>query len=150
MDTDRYHCWFDLVIEPIGIPAARVMLDREVLFHGSLQQPKLIQCSHELALGPHIISVEHLDKDDLDPSTALRIDRVTINGITDPRFIWEATYQPCYPQLWFGQQTALGDQPKSQLKNTDYLGWNGIWRLEFTVPAFTWIHRIQNLGWIYD
>jgi hypothetical protein len=36
------------------------------------------------------------------------------------------------------------------LKNHTYLSWNGKWTLTFDVPVFTWIHRVQNLGWIYD
>jgi len=34
--------------------------------------------------------------------------------------------------------------------NSNYLGWNGEWRLEFTTPIFTWLHKTQHLGWIYE
>jgi hypothetical protein len=29
------------------------------------------------------------------------------------------------------------------------MGWNGRWELNFRVPIFTWIHQLENLGWIY-
>ena len=31
-----------------------------------------------------------------------------------------------------------------------YLGWNGRWVLEFETPVFTWIHRLEDLGWLYS
>lgn len=30
-----------------------------------------------------------------------------------------------------------------------YLGWNGMWKFQFEIPIFTWIHKLEGLGWIY-
>lgn len=49
-------------------------------------------------------------------------------------------------ELSLGQTETL---PKFQT-NATYLGWNGLWVLEFELPIFTWIHKLENLGWIYD
>lgn len=77
---------------------------------------------------------------------AVKIDFVEFFGIRDPKFVWLGEYQPSYPEPWFSQQTP---PPPSVLTNVDYLGWNGKWRLNFDVPVFTWIHRVQNHGWLY-
>jgi hypothetical protein len=93
------------------------------------------------------ISVVHRGKLDDDPSTAVIVRHLSFFGISDPRFIWQAQYRPEYPEPWRSQQVPL---PPEIMTNTNYLGWNGAWTLEFGVPVFTWIHQIQNLGWIYD
>ena len=32
---------------------------------------------------------------------------------------------------------------------TNYLTFNDVWRYEFTLPIFTWIHKKCNFGWIF-
>ena len=65
--------------------------------------------------------------------------------IQDPKFAWAGIYRPEYPEPWASEQTNLA----TELSSHTYLGWNGTWRLTFGVPVFTWIHQVQNLGWIY-
>ena len=31
-----------------------------------------------------------------------------------------------------------------------YICWNKRWHLPITFPAFTWIHKLENLGWIHE
>jgi len=99
------------------------------------------------------LSVELLNKTDADtvPDTGLDkaviIESVSFFGIADDRFIWLGEYCPKYPEPWYSEQTV---KPAPLLKNHTYLSWNGKWTLTFTVPVFTWIHGVQNLGWIYD
>ena len=78
--------------------------------------------------------------------TAVIIEQVKFNGISSPKFAWAGIYTPQYPLHY------LKDNPTSAtaLSPHTYLGWNGTWTLEFTVPVFTWIHQIEGLGWIYD
>lgn len=73
---------------------------------------------------------------------AVEIESVTFEGMTFDRFKWAGEYYPNYPE----------DYPdkKPVLKSTTYLGWNGRWELPFTTPIFTWIHRVENLGWLYE
>jgi hypothetical protein len=99
------------------------------------------------------LTVELLNKTDADTipdkglDKAVVIESISFFDITDPQFIWQGVYEPNYPEPWYSEQTV---KPKLLLKNHTYLSWNGKWTLTFTVPVFTWIHKLQDLGWIYD
>jgi hypothetical protein len=86
--------------------------------------------------------VEHYNKPAADSVTAVEIVKVDFFGITDPRFVWAGVYHPDYPEHY--------PDKTSPLLGHGYLGWNGVYRLEFSVPVFTWIHQVQNLGWLYQ
>jgi hypothetical protein len=99
------------------------------------------------------LTVELLNKADADTipdkglDKAVIIESVSFFGISDPKFVWAGVYEPKYPEPWYSEQTP---RPESLLKNHTYLGWNGKWTLTFDLPVFTWIHKVQDLGWIYD
>ena len=101
------------------------------------------------------LNVDFVNKTDADTVPGENIDKaviiksIEIFGITDRRFIWQGIYTPKYPEMWAAEQLNKGVVLKQHLKNQTYLGWNGRWSLEFTVPIFTWVHNVQNLGWIY-
>jgi hypothetical protein len=80
---------------------------------------------------------------------AVRVQQIVFNKIDDKKFIWSGKYRPIYPEPWISQERKSKVIPTT-LFNTDYLGWNGIWKLNFEVPVFSWIHKITDLGWIYD
>jgi len=80
---------------------------------------------------------------------AVIVKQISFFGIRDQKFIWKSQYRPQYSLLWYQQQCELGQQPQEILTSTDRLSWNGEWWLEFDLPVFTWIHRVQDLGWIY-
>ena len=119
----------------------RIILSEEHIFHYEFT-----------ADNPLTLTVELLNKTDADTrpdkglDKAVIIESVSFFGITDPQFIWQGVYEPNYPEPWYSEQTV---KPKSLLKNHTYLGWTGKWTLTFDVPVFTWIHRVQDLGWIY-
>jgi len=73
---------------------------------------------------------------------AVEIESVNFEGMTFDRFKWAGEYHPDYPE----------DYPDkiSVIKSATYLGWNGVWELSFTTPIFTWIHQLENLGWLYE
>ena len=102
------------------------------------------------------LSVEFLNKTNSDTildqglDKAVVIESVSFFGIQDPKFVWAGVYKPEYPEPWATEQQENGVVLKQQLTNQTYLAWNGKWTLTFTVPVFTWIHNVQNLGWIYD
>jgi len=104
----------------------------------------------------NFLEIEFLNKQDSDTVPELGLDKavsiesVSFFGITDPKFGWRGVYSPRYPEPWAGQQRAAGVSLPAQLTNTTWMGWNGTWRLEFSAPVFSWIHQVQNLGWIYD
>jgi hypothetical protein len=80
---------------------------------------------------------------------AVVIESVNFFGIEDPKFAWAGVYAPIYPEPWATEQQNQGVVLKQHLGPHTYLGWPGKWTLTFDVPVFTWIHRVQNLGWIY-
>lgn len=88
-----------------------------------------------------MVTVQHIDRLDSDPDTAVEIVSVSFFGISDPQFLWAGTYAPAYPPHLTGPE---------QLQGQTYLGWNGVWTLEFSVPVFSWMHQKLNLGWLYQ
>jgi hypothetical protein len=101
------------------------------------------------------LAVEFLNKQDSDTIPELGLDKaviirsVSFFGIQDPKFAWAGVYEPTYPEPWASQQRLSGNTLQKQLTNHTYLSWNGKWTLTFEVPVFTWVHKTQNLGWIY-
>jgi hypothetical protein len=99
------------------------------------------------------LTVELLNKTDADTipdkglDKAVVIESVSFFDIADDRFAWAGEYCPEYPEPWYSQQIV---KPAPLLKSHTYLSWNGKWTLTFDLPVFTWIHRVQNLGWIYN
>lgn len=89
-----------------------------------------------------VLTVEHYGKSDQDAVTAVVIQRIEFYGISDPRFIWAGTYYPVYPDHYPGK--------KFKLPGQGYLSWNGTYVLDFQVPVFSWIHQVQDLGWLYQ
>lgn len=71
---------------------------------------------------------------------AVIVEAIEINNISDSRFVWAGKFYPIYPR-WETNQKTL---------DTNYLGFNGEWKLSITIPAYTWIHKTLSLGWIYD
>jgi hypothetical protein len=90
------------------------------------------------------IVVKHHGKTDEEFKTrkelAISVEEIEINGITDPKFVWSGQFHPEYPR-WEEDRGPI---------DTNYLGFNGEWKLTITIPAYTWIHKILSLGWIYD
>lgn len=151
MDTRLYPITVSVLLKPIintRIPGCRVglngqrqdvILDKESWFDFEYTGSKDSLVTLE---------VEHYGKTDRDTDIvagkdiAIIVEAVKLNGITSPKFIWEGIYRPIYPRH-------LVNQP-AELKHSNYLGWNGSWSLDITLPVFTWIHNLENLGWIYD
>jgi hypothetical protein len=111
----------------------------------TLQESKRIELEFNESYG--WLQVDFSNKPDNDQHMAVIIDKVEFFGISDPRFIWAGIYTPNYPEPWYSQQI---EKPPTYHLQQNYLGWNGTWRLDFSIPVFTWMHRVQNLGWIYQ
>ena len=101
------------------------------------------------------LTVELLNKTDKDTvpdqnlDKAVVVETISFFDISDPKFVWAGLYYPVYPEPWATEQKNQGVVLEKELKYHNYLSWNGVWKLQFTVPVFTWIHQIQDLGWIY-
>ena len=93
------------------------------------------------------VILEFANKTNNTADMAVEIVAVAIEGMTLDRFKWSSRYYPVYPEPWASEQT---DPLPEFHPSATYLGWNGRWELEFATPIFTWIHRLENLGWIYS
>ena len=113
--------------------------------HETLWKTKCIELEFNHVDG--YVQVDFKNKPELDHNMAVIIDKVEFFGIADPKFVWAGVYTPQYPEPWYSQQT---EKPPTQLPQQNYLGWNGTWRLDFTIPVFTWMHKTLDLGWVYQ
>lgn len=148
MDTKLYNTRITINLDAVGEPDVIAYLDGvPFTFIRKISGPTSFMVNRDLTDGSHVLEIKHLHKQNDDPSTALIIKSITFNDITRDNFIWTGKYTPDYPEPWATEQ---GDTLARELTHTGYLGWNGTWRLDFTAPIFTWIHGVENLGWIYD
>jgi len=146
MDTKLYTTRIQLDLDSIGSAGCIVYLDgRPVTFDRAITGPTSFEFNRELTAGLHTLEIEHRHKQPNDADTALIIRSISFNDITSDKFIWRGVYTPDYPEPWASEQTTLAQE----ITMTNYLGWNGTWRLEFAAPVFTWIHQVEDLGWIY-
>lgn len=153
---DIYKTRIELEIEPVWSddpPEISVHLDR---WHwkGLLNEKQIFCHQFDSSQSRHKISVEFSNKKDTDTrdglDKAVIIKSLKFNDISSDRFVWQGKYYPRYPEPWASQQKQDGRELAEFLPAHTYLGWNGIWILEFDVPIFTWIHQVEGLGWIYD
>lgn len=140
MDTKSYSVEVKIFLKPVGVPNCRIILNnqRQELTIDKEQWITIYVEECESAL----LEIEHYGKDELDPTTALIIDQIQFNGMTDPKFVYQGIYYPTYPKHLSNKDSIVPHQT--------YLSWNGTWRLAFTLPIYTWIHKTLDLGWIYD
>lgn len=151
-----YNCEIEIDIEPkfcVDWPHVKIGLDDSIVFDGRLSEVRTFYLNRDLNLGNHHLWIQFLNKTN-DNSTALMdqaviIKNVKFEGLLSDRFKWAAKYYPTYPEPWASEQKINDIDLSIELINQDYLGWNGIWKLSFTVPVFTWIHTTDNLGLIY-
>ena len=140
MSTKIYPVEVEILLTPVGRPKCKISLDdqRRDLTVDHEQWIKLFYQGR----GNARLSIEHYDKIDNDPSTALIITDIKFNGLSGSKFVYQGIYHPRYPTHLTGNDAVL--------PHKNYLSWNGIWQLDFTLPIYTWIHKTQDLGWIYD
>ena len=143
MDTE-YPVNIKLTLRPIGRPWVRIGLDE---YKQERQLETLTDFEYDFdATNKVCLTIEHFNKDSNDIETAVEIVDISFYGISDPKFIWAGTYYPDYPEPWYSQQDT---KPADALPASTYLGWNGVYKLEFDVPVFTWMHKVLDLGWVY-
>ena len=156
MDTDLFLLDCQLQLTPVWFekyPYITLTFGDKIVYTGRLVESAVFAIRESLPAGNYAIELTFNNKTDSDSKLdqgldmAVLIDRIEFNGMSDSRFIWEGEYRPIYNPEWVKQQQTA---PDTVLKNATYLGWNGTWRLDFTVPIFTWIHKTLSFGWIYD
>lgn len=151
MDTDIYYTALLIELDALGSAEACISLDNNVIYNDKINSTLQIYQECNLTSGNHVLVIEHKNKQPHDSTTELIVTSITFNGITSPKFVWEGIYIPNYPEPWATEQRNSGGctlEPK--LTATNHLGWNGKWVLTFTAPIFTWIHQVEDLGWIHQ
>ena len=155
MATELYHTSINLDLEPVwydDAPEIVVSFGTEV-HKLCLQNPACLRFAAVLPPGEARLKIEFVNKRDGDTQPdqnldkAVKVQSVTVNGITDPRFIYQSRYTPIYNPIWLDQQHS---RPPAEISGATYLGWNGCWSLTIEVPAFVWIHKTLALGWIFQ
>lgn len=137
---------FRLTIEGIGYddtwPAFEIYIDQDLQDRAILQGKVTYNFDVDLEDGDHSLRLALINKQDSDTCVengtivkdkAIVVHPLEIEGYTLDNFMHLAVYYP------------VNRDPL----NSTYLGWNGVWQLDFSTPIYSWIHRTQQLGWIY-
>jgi len=136
-------------------PYIKLMLDEKMLYDGILHKSTEFTYNDTLSIDEHSITVEFLNKTDKDCvleqrlDKAVNIDYVSFFGINSKHSLWNSTYVPRYSTAYLDTLKTEGHSARHELKSCLYLGWNGVWTTRFSVPVFTWLHKVENLGEIY-
>jgi hypothetical protein len=129
-----------VVLEPVGQPWVNIDVDG----WGSTEKLTAAKKFHFDfdAVDRCELRITHFKKADHDPTTAVIVKEIGFYDITDPKFVWAGVYVPDYPSHYADKV--------SPLPGHSYLGWNGVYSLQFSVPVFTWIHQTLSMGWLYQ
>ena len=142
---------FDIVVKPHWwqtVPEISYGINDDVINTILISNTTTLRLSFPFALGKHKVWINYNNKNynecilDQNLDMSVEIESVAIEGMTLDRFKWAGDYYPIYPNEYPDKQSVI--------KSATYLGWNGRWELSFTTPIFTWIHRLENLGWLYE
>lgn len=119
-------------------PGARVYINNNLIFDGLISQPEEINWNGDLDESDHDIVIEMYNKQDgdtvLDESdnilkdVVLNIDNISIDDI-DLELL-----------LWTNSEYVSSAGKTKECVN---LGWNGFWKLSFSVPTYLWF--LENL-----
>jgi len=135
-------------------PMCLIRFSKDIFYKEEIKKNKIYFYEEYLRIGDYNITVDFLNKKNTDTvgqkDKAIIIDKIVFNGIESKKFVWQGTYRPVYSEPWASQQKKLGKELSSVVNSATYLGWNGQWTLTYSAPIFTWIHKLENHGWIYD
>lgn len=123
-----------VVLEPVGTPMVRISCGGETKTARLFNKQSWFMFAFEQSAGPAQLSVEMFGKQPDDSTTAVIVKTVKLNDIEHMQNTYQGIYYPY----------------DMEPRRDNYIAWNGVWKLDFTVPVFTWMHKTQNLGWIYD
>jgi len=129
-----YKVQVEVLLEPVESPLVKVTCGTEIKMMRLSNGPSWTIFEFSQVAGPSQLIVELFDKHPNDPTTAVIVKTVRLNGIEHIQNTYQGMYYP----------------NDMEPKRDNYLAWNGGWVLDFTVPVYTWMHKTQGLGWIYD
>ena len=129
-----YKVRVEVVLEPVETPMVKVSCGDKTHSMKLSNGISITKFNFEQLSGPTQLTIELLDKHPNDPTTAVIVKSVKLNDIEHIQNTYQGMYYP----------TDMAP------RRDTYLAWNGFWTLDFTVPVYTWMHKTQGLGWIYD
>lgn len=148
----------DLTIDPVywaDLPKIRVEFNGQILIEQYVSVHE--EWSWTLpAQDINRLSIWMLNKKDADTvgdgrDKAVVVRSLGIEGLTYDSFLQVSRYRPIYSQGYrdYANQHEIEIQPEI---NSNYLGFNGEWWIEWPWPTFAWIYQLetQGLGWVYE
>jgi hypothetical protein len=156
MDTD-YKVKMSVSLTPvwhIDPPLIEITVDKQPTITEFLHEAKTYQFEY-LARHKSFLEIRLLNKNiddtviDKGLDKLVHINSIEFFGIENKKFVWSGIYEPEYPDHYIEEQSKAGNFLNKQLSGIDCMGWNGCYRLEFDVPVFTWIHHLQDHGWLF-
>jgi hypothetical protein len=151
MDIRTYNIKLEVLLKPvinIRCPTAHLRFNDQIRSIALTSDTWYEFSLSDQAQTPIHFEIEHYGKTDKETNmatgadVAIIVDQIKINNVSSSKFVWAGIYRPIYP-------LHLVNQP-AELNYSNYMGWNGTWSLDLHLPAFAWIHDLENLGWIYD
>jgi len=131
-------------------PDVTVLVDQDVLSSGPQNLDSvIIQYDRKLDPGNHRLEIRYHNMTkitELDPCMAVIVEKVSFQSVEHDFKVY-SRYRPDYPSAWLQEQISQGRPPAEQI-HSNYLGWNGVWCLDFQTPIYQWIHRRMDLGWL--
>jgi hypothetical protein len=128
-------------------PKISVYLDENCMASQEITQPfTTIKFNQLLDFNNHYdLKIHRQGKTDQDPTQMLIIDQILIDGINVQNLIWaHSYYEPEYPQLWYQQQTEIGQIPEAKISGETWLGHNGVWSMPFSSPFWRHLMEVMN------
>lgn len=133
------------------LPDVELWISDKCIYKGQLAGERCFEINEMFPESEQVIRVLFTNKKNTDTvnglDKAVVVNRITFNDIDSNRFVWAGEYYPIYPEPWASEQE---HKLEPMVKYCSYLGWNGQWILPISIPIFTWIHKTENFGWLYD
>lgn len=129
----QYTTRVEVLLEPVGTPDVVVTCNsrtKELI----VTEPTWVDFTFNNTTGPEQLTVTHRNRKNSDGITAVMVKSIKFNDIESPKIVYQGIYYPV------GKES----------RRTDYIDFNGVWVLDFTVPIYTWLHEVLGLGWIYN
>ena len=122
-----------LKLVPVGQPNIQVCVDHTVIFQGVLTKTKILDLTAPLLIA-FDITVQLKDKIySSAQETAVIVEEFSIDHLQ---------IIPDHTQL------ATYDNDHNYCDPTNYLGFNGTWRLQIPCAFYQWLHKITGQGWL--
>lgn len=142
-----YETEIEIKLSPFNrnIPKIAWGIDNVVIEKISLSDPISIKISRPLTAGPHTVDIILYNKLKNNLELGVIIDYIKVEKFKSLNFFSTCKFFPNYYR-----NNLLDEHQKNEWFSTNNITQNGKFQFAFNVPIFEWIHRTENLGWIFD